>query len=109
MSRRTELPPLPEPRVFEDDPALFDPSPEWFVPGLKHSLRENEEANDGLGLRSLIEQPESLSTAWRTTGRGSATRARRAKRRHSARVRRPSGPPSNSHEDDYADDGARVR
>ncbi len=42
MWQRSELPPLAElPDEFEDDPALFDPSPEWFVPGLKPSLRED--------------------------------------------------------------------
>ena len=86
MLRRPELPPLSELPAFEDDPALFDPSPEWFVPGLKPSLREDEEEDDGLGLRSLIEQPEALSKAWRTTGRDcSSRRARRAKPRHSGR------------------------
>ncbi len=85
MLRRPELPLLSELPAFEDDPALFDPSPEWFVPGLKPSLREDEE-DDGLGLRSLIEQPEALSKAWRTTGRGrSSRRVRRAKHRHSGR------------------------
>ena len=69
MLRRPELPILPELPAFEDDPALFDPSPEWFVPGLKPSLREDAEEDDGLGLRSLIERPEALSKAWRTTGR----------------------------------------
>ncbi len=54
--------------ALEDDPALFDPSPEWFVSGLKASLRDDEEGDDGLGFRSLIEQPEALSKAWRTTG-----------------------------------------
>jgi hypothetical protein len=86
MSRRPELPLLLELPAFEDDPALFDPSPEWFVPGLKLSPREDEEADDGLGLRSLIEQPEVVSKAWRTTGRDrSSRRVRRDKSRHSGR------------------------
>jgi hypothetical protein len=90
MLRRSELPFLSEPPAFEDDPALFDPSPEWFVPGLKPALREDEEEvdNDGLGFRSLIEQPEALSKAWRTTKWG--RRVRRAKRRHAGRPPRSS-------------------
>jgi hypothetical protein len=69
MLRQSELPLLSELPAFDDDPALFDPSPEWFVPGLKPSLREDdEEGDDGLGFRSLIEKPEALSKAWRTTG-----------------------------------------
>lgn len=86
MLRRPELPSLSELPAFEDDPALFDPAPEWFVAGLKPPLREDEEEDEGLGLRSLIEQPEALSKAWRTTGRDcSSRRARRAKPRHSGR------------------------
>ena len=84
MLRQSELPPLSELPAFDDDPALFDPSPEWFVPGLKPSLGEDDEADDeGLGFRSLIEKPEALSKAWRTTGsERSGSRVRRAKRRH---------------------------
>ena len=68
MLRRPELPLVSELPLFEDDPALLDPSPEWFVPGLKPSLREDEGDDvDGLGFRSLIEKPEALSKAWRTT------------------------------------------
>ena len=87
MLRRSQLPPLSELPTFEDDPALFDPSPEWFLPGLKPSLREDaEEEDDGLGLRSLLEQPEALSKAWRTTGRELAgNRVRRPKPRRSGR------------------------
>ena len=91
MLRRPELPPISELPAFDDDPALFDPSPEWFVPGLKLSLREDEGEDEGLGLRSLIEQPEALSKAWRTTGRDcSGRRARRAKPHHSGRSLRGS-------------------
>ena len=85
MLRRPELPPLSELPAFEEDPALFDPSPEWFVPALKPSLRENEEEDDTLGLRSLIERPEVLSKAWRATGRDLSSRRRRAKPRHFGR------------------------
>lgn len=59
MLRRPELPLLSELPAFEDDPALFDPSPEWFVPGLKPSLREDEtHLDDGerRRFRSLTEQ-----------------------------------------------------
>lgn len=84
MLRRSELP-LSELPAFDDDPALFDPSPEWFVPGLKASLGEDEDDDDDgdeLGFRLLIEQPEALSKAWRATGGdGSGSRVRRAKRR----------------------------
>lgn len=71
MLRRPELSPLSELPAFDDDPALFDPSPEWFVPGLRASLRDDElkDDDDGLGFRSLIEQPDALSKAWRTTAR----------------------------------------
>lgn len=76
MLRRSEHPlsefELP---AFDDDPALFDPSPEWFIPGMKPSPREEVEESDGLGLRSLLEQPEALSKAWRTTGRQRSSRA----------------------------------
>ncbi|MET0591084.1 MAG: hypothetical protein ABW133_00190, partial [Polyangiaceae bacterium] len=83
MLRRPELPPLSELPAFEDDLALFDPSPEWLPPGLKLSVHEDED-DDPIGLRSLIEQPEALSKAWRTTGRDlSLRRVRRAKSRHS--------------------------
>lgn len=93
MLRRSELPPVSELLASEDDPALFDPSPEWFIPGLKPSLREDDDADDddGLGFRSLIEQPAALSKAWRTTGaERSGNRARRAKRRHAGRSPRSS-------------------
>ena len=90
MLRRSELPLLSELPAFDDDPALFDPSPEWFVPGLKASLGEDEDDDDdGLGFRSLIERPEALSKAWRTTGRdGSGGRVGRAKRHHGGRLPR---------------------
>jgi hypothetical protein len=91
MLRRSELPLLSELPAIDDDPALFDPSPEWFVPGLKPALREDEEedGNDGLGFRSLLDQPEALSTAWRSTGGArlrSGRRVRRARRRPASRV-----------------------
>lgn len=88
MLRRSELPLLSEVPAFDDDPGLFDPSPEWFVPGLKPSLREDEEeaADDGLGFRALIEQPRALTKAWRSSGGGAGRRLRRAKRRHVART-----------------------
>lgn len=88
MLRRPELPLPSELPAFDDDPALFDPSPEWFVPGLKPLLREDEDEDDddGLGFRSLIERPEALSKAWRTTrGERSGSRVRRARRRRFGR------------------------
>ena len=91
MLRRPEALLLSEVPAFDDDPALFDPSPEWFVPGLKPSPREHEADDDGLGLRSLIEQPDALAKAWRTTGRERpGNRARRRKLRHFARSPRSS-------------------
>jgi len=87
MLRRSELELLSELPVLEDDPAVFDPCPEWFVPGVKPSLREGAEEDEGLGLRSLLERPEVLSKAWRTTGRElSGKRGRRAKARPSGRA-----------------------
>jgi hypothetical protein len=80
MLRQSELPRLSEVPAFDDDPALFDPAPEWFVPGLKPFLREDEEEADGLGFRSLLEQPEAQSKAWRRTSRQLA-HARHAKLR----------------------------
>lgn len=89
MVRRPALPPLSELPVLEDDPALFDPSPEWFVPGLKPSHREEVEEDEGLGLRALIEQPEALSKAWRvTTEELPVHRAPRAKVLQAGRPRR---------------------
>jgi hypothetical protein len=83
---RPELPLLSEVPDLDDEPAPFDPSPEWFVPGLKPSPREDEAEDDGLGLRSLIERPEVLARAWRTTGRERpGTRAHRPKLRHAGR------------------------
>ena len=90
MLRRAGLTLLSEPPAFEDDPALFDPSPEWFVPGLKPLRREDEEEDDddGVGFRSLIEHPAALSKAWRITG--GELSGRRAKRRHAGRSHRSS-------------------
>jgi hypothetical protein len=88
MLRRSELPALSELPAFEEDPAPFDPFPEQFVLRHKPSLREDaEEQDEGLGLRSLIERPEALSKAWRTTGRElTGRRMRRVKPRHSGRA-----------------------
>ncbi len=70
MLRRSELS-LSESELpaLDDDPALFDPSPEWFVPGLRPALRDDADEDDGLGLRSLLEHPEALAKAWQATGR----------------------------------------
>jgi hypothetical protein len=89
MSRRPEPLLLSEVPAFDDDPALFDPSPEWFVSGLKPSSHDDEADEDGLGLRALIEQPEALAKAWRTTGRERlGNRSHRPWVRHSGRSRR---------------------
>jgi hypothetical protein len=83
MLRPPEPAVLDEALAIDDDLGLFDPSPEWFVAGLRLSSREDEIQEDGLGLRSLIEKPEALAKAWRTTGSARAAhRANRAKRRH---------------------------
>ena len=92
MLRRSEPPLLPElselPDV-EDDPALFDPSPEWFVPGVKTSLRDDELDDDGHLLPSLMERPEALSKAWRAAMRGRfRERSRGGKLRRSRRGHR---------------------
>lgn len=79
MSRRNPYPILSELPPIEDDPALFDPSPMWFIPGLKESLRETAEPDDGLGLRGLLERPEALSDAFSPTVRPSRRRPRRSK------------------------------
>ena len=79
MSRRNQLPLLADLPATEDDPALFDPAPVWFIPGLKESMREISEPDDGLGLRSLFERPEALSEAFSPTVRPPRRRARRSK------------------------------
>jgi hypothetical protein len=84
MLRRSELPLLSELHDFEDCPALRDPPPEWFATGLKPSLREDEENDDGLVMRSRVEQTEALSKAWRAKGRERRGKpARRARFPHS--------------------------
>lgn len=83
MLRRFELPLPSELPSYEDDPALFDPSPEWFVPGLKASHREDEDDELDGGFRSLVERPEAMTRAWCTARRErSRYRIRSAKRRH---------------------------
>lgn len=86
MLRRPDPALLPQVPALDDDPGLFDVSPEWFIPGLKLSPREEETDDAGLGLRSLIEHPETLAKAWRTTRQTrAAARADRHKRRHTGR------------------------
>lgn len=69
MSHRSELPP-PDVDVtsLDEDPAMFDPAPEWFISGLRPSVRHDADA-EGLGLRSLIDQPDLGSRAWRRNAR----------------------------------------
>jgi hypothetical protein len=70
MFRQTELPSLSELLSVDDDPALFDPTPEWFVPGLTPLRGEApEDEDDDLGLRAILERPEALAKAWRASGR----------------------------------------
>lgn len=86
---KPELPNLPELPCLDDDPTLFDRPSDWFVPRLELSREEDEADEDGLGLRSLIERPEVLASAWRTTRRDRhRKRARGTKRRHSGRTPR---------------------
>ena len=88
--RQTTLPPLSELMAIEEDALLSDPSPDWSGPALK-SLYEadDEDADDGLGFRSLLEHPEALSEAWLTTrGSRSARHNRRATRAATARRKR---------------------
>lgn len=88
MLRHPEPALLSEVLALDDDPGLFDPSPEWFVPGLKLPSRDDETEDDGLGIRSLIEKPEALAKAWRTAGRARAARRANRKLRHTGRSRR---------------------
>ncbi len=70
MLRRSELPSLSDIPSVDDDPALFDPTPEWFVPGLTPMRGEApEEDDDELGLRAILERPEALTQAWQASGR----------------------------------------
>jgi len=70
MLRRSELPDVSEIPSVDDDPALFDPAPEWFVPGLTPLRGEApEEEDDDLGLRAILERPEALAKAWQASGR----------------------------------------
>jgi hypothetical protein len=65
MSRRSELPDDSEVPTLDDDPAFFDPGPEWFVPGVKPLRGEAPEAEEeDLGLRAILERPEALARAW---------------------------------------------
>jgi hypothetical protein len=64
MLRYPELPLLSELPAIDDDPALFDPSPEWFVPGLRSPVRDGYD-DDGLGLRALADRvPSRRSRRW---------------------------------------------
>lgn len=83
MLHRSEPLTLSDPLSFEGAPALFDPSPEWFLPGLKPFLGEeeaDESDEDDLGFRALLDEPEALARAWRATD---STRPRNRHRRRS--------------------------
>ncbi len=70
MLRRSELPSLSDIPSVDEDPALFDPTPEWFVPGLTPLRGEAQEPDDDeLGLRAILERPEALTKAWQASGR----------------------------------------
>lgn len=83
MLRRPEHPLHDEIPALEDDVALFEPSPEWLVPGLRSSGREDDlDDDDALGFRSLLEEPDVVSKAWRSTERTLfRDRGRRSRRR----------------------------
>lgn len=68
MLQRIKLPLVSEIPPLEDDATLFEPSPEWFIPGLKPARGEDDNDHDDLlGFRSLIEEPDALADAWRIT------------------------------------------
>lgn len=49
----------------DDDIALSESAPEWFIPGVRPSLGEGQADDDiGLGFRSLLDEPDTLSEAW---------------------------------------------
>jgi hypothetical protein len=84
MLRRSELPDVTEIPSVDDDPALFDPAPEWFVPGLTPLRGEAPDEEDAdVGLRAILERPEALAKAWQASGQ-----ERRIKRGMRARNRR---------------------
>lgn len=59
MLRPSELP------LLEDQADLFDDLPDLLASGL---LPKRSDADDeGIGLRSLLDQPDALSHAWRAT------------------------------------------
>lgn len=78
MSRRPELPDASEIPSMDDDPAFFDPAPEWFVDGLTPLRGEPpEDDDDDLGLRAILERPEALARAWQASGRAKSRRRSR--------------------------------
>ena len=50
MPRRNDVP------LLDLDPVLFDTPPEWLVPGLSRTLREEHDRHDSLGLYDLVER-----------------------------------------------------
>ncbi len=88
MSRRSDLPEPSEIPSVDDEPAFFDPAPEWFVPGVKPLRGEAPEPeDDDLGLRAILESPEALARAWQASGPERRKR-RGARRRGDDRSRR---------------------
>ncbi len=67
MLQEFELPFDTEISALDDDPTLFDPEPDWFG-DLALATNEHHE-HDGLGLRSVVDEPEALSKAWKRTTR----------------------------------------
>ncbi len=79
---------LPEP-ADDDDVALFESGPEWFIPGVKPFLGEAHADDEmGLGFRSLLDEPDSLSEAWSRMGSSRSRDGVRSTRRPRASVAR---------------------
>ncbi len=65
MLLKSELPFASDIPVLDDDPALFDPDPDW-ADDFGLAALEDDDLGD-LGLRAVIERPEALSKAWKHT------------------------------------------
>ena len=76
MLRQLGLAEMPS---VDDDPELFDPTPEWFVPGLTPMRGEMPEEDDEVGLRAILERPDALAKAWHASGAANNARGRRSR------------------------------